>query len=93
MADYKNALEKAIQVAVNKNLDSIPGKTYIFCDVSGSMSTSISGGKKYGSVRTCMDCGFILGLMTKSKCEDCEFYLFSAPCSKYKVPYCKVNFD
>jgi telomerase protein component 1 len=66
--NFKKAIEKAIQIAVDKNLDSIRGVTYVFCDVSGSMGAQISGGKKYGSIRTCMDCGFILGLMIKSKC-------------------------
>lgn len=57
------------------------------------MSASISGGKRYGSIRTCMDCGFILGLMARMKSKDCHFYLFSAPNSEFKKPYALVNFD
>ena len=43
--EYKNAIEEAITIAVDKNLDTIEGVTYVFCDVSGSMETRISGGK------------------------------------------------
>ncbi len=51
----------------------------IFCDVSGSMGSGISGGKNYGSIRTCMELAMMLGLMIKSKCENCSFYIFSSP--------------
>jgi hypothetical protein len=51
--DYMGAVEKAIKISIDKNLDSIPGVTYVFCDVSGSMGNKISGGKSYGSVSTC----------------------------------------
>jgi uncharacterized protein YdeI (BOF family) len=43
--EYKNAIEEAISIAVDKNLDKIEGVTYVFCDVSGSMQSKISGGK------------------------------------------------
>jgi hypothetical protein len=51
------------------------GKTYVFCDVSDSMSA----GKKFGSIKTCKDCGIVLGLMIKQKCQKCELYLFGSP--------------
>jgi hypothetical protein len=35
--DYKIAVENAIRISVDKNLANIPGTTYVFCDVSGSM--------------------------------------------------------
>lgn len=47
---YKASIEAAIAISVNKNLDTIAGVTYVFVDVSGSMQSKISGGKKYGSV-------------------------------------------
>jgi hypothetical protein len=37
VGDYKIAVEKAIKISVDKNLANIPGTTYVFCDVSGSM--------------------------------------------------------
>ncbi|CAK79603.1 unnamed protein product (macronuclear) [Paramecium tetraurelia] len=55
---YKDAIEKAMQIAVDKNLETISGVTYVFVDVSGSMCSQISGGKKYGSINQCKDCAF-----------------------------------
>lgn len=34
---YKKAIENALKIAVDKNLDTISGVTYVFVDVSGSM--------------------------------------------------------
>lgn len=58
-----------MRISVDKNLETIPGVTYIFVDVSGSMDSKISGGKKYGSINSCMDCGFVLGHLIRMKCE------------------------
>lgn len=50
ISEYQSAIEAAIQIAVEKNLDTISGVTYVMIDVSGSMRSKISGGKSYGSV-------------------------------------------
>ena len=50
----------------------------IFTDVSGSMQCAISGGKKYGSVRTCADLSILLGLMVNENCENSQYYIFSS---------------
>ncbi|KAL4466476.1 hypothetical protein ABPG72_016617 [Tetrahymena utriculariae] len=76
---YINSIEQAIKIAVNRNLDELKGHTAIFSDVSGSMCTSISGGKNYGSVSTCLECALVLGLMIKQRCEKYSFYIFSSP--------------
>lgn len=82
----------AIKIAVNKNLDEIKGHTAIFSDVSGSMNTSMSGGsKKYGSVRTCLECALVLGLMVKQRCEKSSFYIFSSPGTVCKQCYMEVT--
>ena len=82
----------AIKTAVNKNLDMIKGHTAIFSDVSGSMQSSISGGsKKYGSVRTCLDCALVLGLMIKQRSEKSSFYVFSSPGPKHNKCFLKVD--
>lgn len=82
----------AIKTAVNKNLEPIKGHTAIFADVSGSMNSSISGGsKKYGSVRTCLDCALVLGLMIKQRAENSSFYIFSSPGSKHPKCYMQVD--
>ncbi|CAD8112302.1 unnamed protein product [Paramecium primaurelia] len=89
---YKDAIEKAMILAVNKNLDTISGVTYVFVDVSGSMQSPISGGKKYGSINSCMDCAFVLANLIRIKCESCKIYLFAAP--KVTIhPYSRVNFQ
>lgn len=66
---YNDALNGAVNIAIDKNLDQIQGKTVILCDVSGSMSCPISGGKKYGSVNTCHQLGLILGMMIARKTQ------------------------
>lgn len=89
---YINSIELAIKIAVNKNLDEIKGHTAIFSDVSGSMNTSMSGGaKKYGSVRTCLECALVLGLMVKQRCEKSSFYIFSSPGNVCKQCYMEVT--
>jgi hypothetical protein len=50
----------------------------VFTDVSGSMQCPISGGKKYGSIRTCADLSILLGLMVNENCEHCKYYIFSS---------------
>ena len=89
--DYKTAIKKAIQTAVDKNLEEITGHTLIFCDVSGSMSTPISGGKKYGSVTKCTEVALLLGLMIKSKCQKSTFVIFSSPGQEHQECYLEVK--
>ena len=50
------------------NVDEIKGHTVVFVDVSGSMCSPLSGGKSYGSVRTCKEASILMGLMTRQKC-------------------------
>ncbi len=64
----KDALDKALKISIDNNIDELKGLTYIFCDVSGSMKCPISGGKKYGSVRECYELSLLLGIMLKQKC-------------------------
>ena len=88
--DYKESIKKAIQIAIDKNLEEIKGHTLIFCDVSGSMRTPISGGKKYGSIVQCNEVALLLGLMIKSKCQNSSFYIFSSP-GQHPDPYLKID--
>jgi len=89
---YKEAIETALKISCDKNLDTISGITYVFVDVSGSMQSPISGGKKYGSVHQCMTCAFVLGHMIRIKCETSKFFLFAAPGSGKKDPFLEVEF-
>ena len=75
---YKDALEEAIKLATALNVSPIRGHTVIFCDASGSMQCKISSGEM-GSVRTCMDLGYLFGVMLRHVCESCDVYLLSSP--------------
>jgi telomerase protein component 1 len=75
---YTSSLEEAIKLATALNVSPIRGHTVIFCDASGSMRAKISSGAM-GSIRTCMDLGYLFGLMLRHVCETSEVYLLSSP--------------
>lgn len=75
---YKESLEEAIRLATALNISPIRGHSVIFCDASGSMQCKISSGPM-GSIRTCMDLGYLFGLMLRHVCESCDVYLLSSP--------------
>lgn len=79
LQEYKSALENAVKIATSMNVPPIRGNTVIFCDVSGSMETPISGGQGLGSIRTCKDIGVLMGLMLKYVCESSKVCAFSSP--------------
>ena len=76
---YKEALETAIKIATAENVKPISGHTVIFCDVSGSMRTPVSGAGSLGSFADCMQIGLLLGLMLRFVCENSDFKIFSSP--------------
>ena len=78
--EYKAALEEAIKLATALNVSPLRGHTAIFCDASGSMDCDISSGP-FGSVRTCMDLGFLFGMMMRHVCETSDIYVFSSSLS------------
>jgi telomerase protein component 1 len=75
---YKDALETAVRIATTTNVKPIMGHSVIFCDVSGSMRTPISGGSGLGTVKDCMQIGILLGLMLRSVCKSADFKIFSS---------------
>ncbi|CAD8187668.1 unnamed protein product [Paramecium octaurelia] len=83
---YKDAIQKAMEIAVDKNLETISGVTY-WINVQQNQRW-----KNYGSINQCKDCAFVLGHMIRTKCEKCEFYLFSAPLYRGE-PFVKVDFN
>lgn len=93
LEDYQASIKKAIQIAVDKNLEKIEGHTLIFSDVSGSMSCPVSGKRNYGSVRTCTEVALLLGLMIKSKCEKSTFYIFSSPGRENQECFIEVDLN
>lgn len=76
--DYKEALETAIRISTTLNVKPIMGHSVIFCDVSGSMRTPISGGSGLGSITDCMQIAVLLGLMLRSVCKSVDFKIFSS---------------
>lgn len=76
---YKDALEQAIKIATAENVQPITGHSVIFCDVSGSMRTPVSGADGLGSFADCMQIGLLLGLMLRFVCEKADFKIFSSP--------------
>ena len=86
LAAYKAGLEEAVKLATALNVSPIRGHTVIFCDASGSMMCKISSGAM-GSVRTCMDLGYLFGLMLRHVCESSEILLVSSP-NPPKTPKC-----
>ena len=79
LQEYRSALENAVKIATSINVPPIRGNTVIFCDVSGSMETPISGGEGLGSIRTCREIGVLMGLMLKYVCESSKVCAFSSP--------------
>ncbi|MDE5763606.1 MAG: TROVE domain-containing protein [Ruminococcus sp.] len=75
-----DALENAVDAAVN-NLPNLSGKTIIAVDVSGSMSSLVSG---KSDIRCC-EIAMMLGVIANRICEDSEFYTFSTSLEKYAV--------
>lgn len=76
---YKDALNTAVKIATAENVKPISGHSVIFCDISGSMGTRMSGQSITGSITNCMQVAVLLGLMLKSVCESVEFLVFSSP--------------
>ena len=75
-ANTHRALEKALEVSV-ENMETIPGRTLIAIDVSGSMGSRIS---RRSEVRCC-DVASLLGAMASRICEDATVCYFEAASS------------
>ena len=72
-ANVHRALEKALEASVD-NMETIPGRSLIAIDVSGSMGSRIS---KKSEVRCC-DIASLLGAMASRICEDAAVCYFDA---------------
>jgi telomerase protein component 1 len=82
IARYRQSIDTAIRLSTLHNLTPIPGKTVVFCDVSGSMRCPCSSRGNMGSLQTVMDIAILLGLMLQDSCEDCDYQIFSSPKKK-----------
>ena len=79
LGEYREAIDKAVQISTALNLRPIHGKTIVAVAVCPEMNEGVraKGSKGIGSVRTMLDVGALLGLMFKFSCEACDFLLFS----------------
>lgn len=59
-ADVRNALQDALEIAID-NVPELPGKTYLCCDISGSMSSPVTGERK--GATTDVSCVQVAGLL------------------------------
>lgn len=75
-----DALESAVDASVD-NLPKLPGTTVIAVDVSGSMSSNISG---KSDVRCC-EVGMMLGVIANRICENAIFYTFNNSISQRRI--------
>jgi len=78
--DYRAALDQSVKHATVHNVQPIRGVTVVFCNVSQETRESAPGAKGMGSsVRNIQEVGYMLGLMCKYVCEDCDFQIYSSP--------------
>lgn len=81
ISDLYEALENAVNISVC-NVDKLPGTTVVAIDVSGSMDSKISGNSTVnaGQIAT------MLGMMSRSLCEDPRVVLFNTRTSWRNLP-------
>lgn len=70
--DIHSALAKALDASI-ANMETIPGRTLIAVDVSGSMTWGIASRSK----TTCCDIASLFGAMASKICEDADVCYFS----------------
>jgi len=87
--EYRRAIDQAVKHATNYNVNPIKGSTVVFCNVSSETRGGAPGAKGMGSsVRSVQEIGYLLGLMCKYVCEDCDFRVWSSPGAN--SPHCHL---
>eukprot|EP01125_Pyxidicula_operculata_P019184 TRINITY_DN693_c0_g1_i1.p1 TRINITY_DN693_c0_g1~~TRINITY_DN693_c0_g1_i1.p1 ORF type:complete len:2289 (+),score=635.01 TRINITY_DN693_c0_g1_i1:128-6994(+) len=77
--DYRKAIDTAVKLATIHNVQPIRGSTVVFCNVGSGAREASPGAKGMGSsVRKIQEVGYLLGLMCKYVCEDCDFRIYSS---------------
>ncbi|KAG8194867.1 hypothetical protein JTE90_029160 [Oedothorax gibbosus] len=66
---YKNGVSKAIEISALHNLQPIPGKSLVICDVLQPDQLGIKSNSK--AYHLCV----MMGLMTLKACEDCKMFI------------------
>eukprot|EP01130_Rhizamoeba_saxonica_P017056 TRINITY_DN8098_c0_g1_i1.p1 TRINITY_DN8098_c0_g1~~TRINITY_DN8098_c0_g1_i1.p1 ORF type:complete len:2262 (-),score=513.74 TRINITY_DN8098_c0_g1_i1:41-6826(-) len=77
--DYRAALDQSVKLATIHNVQPIKGSTIVLSNVSPETRETAPGARGMGSsVRNIQEVGYLLGLMCKYVCEDCEFKVFAS---------------
>lgn len=74
------ALEKAVELSVS-NIPSLPGKTLVLIDRSGSMNSALS---ERSSVSLC-DAAAVFGIAVAKKCEQVDVYAYDNTAERVEV--------
>ena len=79
---YRAALDQAVKHATTNNVDPVKGSTVVFCNVSRDTRSDAPGAKGMGgAVKNVAQLGYLLGLMCKYVCEECDFRIWASPSS------------
>ncbi len=73
---YKKALDCSVKIATQHNCQPIPGRTFVFCNLSQAMSQPCQAAKGLGKPRTRAEIGLLMGLMCKSACESSRLIIY-----------------
>jgi telomerase protein component 1 len=73
---YKKALDCSVKIATQHNCQPIPGRTFVFCNLSQSMSQPCQAARGLGKPRTRAEIGLLMGLMCKSACESSRLIIY-----------------
>lgn len=73
---YRKALDCSVKIATQHNCQPIPGRTFVFCNLSNAMSQPCQAAKGLGKPRTRAEIGLLMGLMCKSACESSRLIVY-----------------
>jgi len=73
---YRKALDCSVKIATQHNCQPIPGRTFVFCNLSEAMSQPCQAAKGLGKPRTRAEIGLLMGLMCKSACESSRLIVY-----------------
>ncbi|CAF1250551.1 unnamed protein product [Rotaria magnacalcarata] len=73
---YRKALDCSVKIATHRNCQPIPGRTFVFCNLSEAMRQPCQAAKGLGKPRTRAEIGLLMGLMCKSACESSQLITY-----------------
>ncbi|CAF4607539.1 unnamed protein product [Rotaria sp. Silwood1] len=73
---YRKALDCSVKIATQHNCQPIPGRTFVFCNLSEAMSQPCQAARGLGKPRTRAEIGLLMGLMCKSACESSQLIIY-----------------